>query len=98
VVLVDVEVAGDLHRHVDQRMAAELLDHVVEKADPGRHRVRPRPIEIDLDFDRCLGGISFDPAGAHGQRPIRGSGPRASVRAAAFRLDRAARPRHLCGR
>ena len=35
VVLIDVEIALDVAGDVDQRVAAELLDHVIEKADPG---------------------------------------------------------------
>ena len=35
VVLVDVEVALHVAFQIDQRVTAELLDHVIEKADPG---------------------------------------------------------------
>jgi hypothetical protein len=35
VVLVDVEVAVDPAGNVDERMARELLDHVIEEADTG---------------------------------------------------------------
>ena len=57
VVLVDMQVAVDLHRHVDQRMARELFDHVIEKADPGRNVVGAGPVEIDLDEDPGFGGV-----------------------------------------
>jgi hypothetical protein len=32
--LVDVKIALHAAGHVDQRMARELLDHVIEEADP----------------------------------------------------------------
>ncbi len=53
-------------RHVDQRVAAELLDHVIEEADPGGHVVGTGPVEVDLDEDIGLCRLAGDPAGAHG--------------------------------
>jgi hypothetical protein len=66
VVLVDVQVALHFQPDVDQRMAAELLDHVVEEADPGRNVVGAGPVEVDLDEDVGLCRLAGDPAGAHG--------------------------------
>ena len=68
VVLIDMEIPVDLHRHVDQRMAADLFDHVIEKSDPRRDVVLSRPVEIDLDEDLRFRGIPLYPAGAHGAR------------------------------
>ena len=43
VVEVDVQVALGLQRDVDQAVPGELLEHVVEKADPGRDLGAPVP-------------------------------------------------------
>ena len=59
VVLVDVEVAFGLEGNVDQRMAGELLDHMVEEADAGRDVVGAGAVEIDRGGNRGL----FGPAG-----------------------------------
>ena len=63
---IDVQVALAGHVHVDQRMAAELVQHVVEKADAGRHAVRPGAVEVDRDGDLGLIGLAGDAGGAHG--------------------------------
>ena len=47
VVVVDVQVALGLDRHVDQGMARQLVEHVVEKADAGRDRGLAGAVEID---------------------------------------------------
>ena len=60
VVLVDMQIALGLERNVDQRVAGELLDHVVEEADPGRDLVGPGPVEIDGGRDRGLLGLARD--------------------------------------
>ena len=69
VMLVDVEVAFDLADQVDRRVAAELLDHVVEETDPGGDLVLARPVEVELDEDVGFVRFAGDPAGAHGLRP-----------------------------
>jgi hypothetical protein len=70
VVLVDVEVALDVTLYVDQRMAAELFDHVIEEADPGGNVIGAGAIEIDLDGNVGLVRFAGDPANsvraAHG--------------------------------
>ncbi len=65
--LVDMEIALDLHRHVDQRMARKLFDHVIEEADPGFHRIASRPIEIDRHPNGGFRGVAFDSSSAHGR-------------------------------
>ena len=47
VVIVDVQVALGAHRQVDQRMARELVEHVVEEADAGGDVGRAGAVEID---------------------------------------------------
>ena len=51
VVLIDMQVARDPTRDVDQRMARELFDHVIEKADPGRDVISAGAIEVHFDDD-----------------------------------------------
>ena len=57
VVLIDVEIAFDRAGNVDQRMARELLDHVIEKANPGRNRIGAGAIKVH--FDRDIGLVSL---------------------------------------
>jgi hypothetical protein len=68
VVLVDMQVAIDLHRHVDQRMLGELFDHVVEKADPGADIIAAAPVEAHLDENPGFRCVSFDPTCTHASR------------------------------
>ena len=67
--LIDVEIAPDRAGNVDQRVAAELFDHVIEETDAGGDRVGPRAVEIDLDSDLRLAGVAFDPGSALGHEP-----------------------------
>ena len=60
VVLVDMQIAVRLERNVDQRVARQLLDHMVEKANTRRDLVRPGPVEIDGGRDRGLLGLAGD--------------------------------------
>ena len=64
--LVDMEVA--LHRHgdVDQRMARQLFDHMVEETDSGGHRIIARPVKIDGNRDIRFLGRALDSGGSHG--------------------------------
>ena len=39
-------------------MPRQLVEHVVEKPDPGAVVVLPRAIEVQLDLDGGLGGLS----------------------------------------
>ena len=39
------------HFQVNQRMAGELFEHVIEKSDPGVHIINPGAVEIHLDGD-----------------------------------------------
>ena len=47
-------------RDVDQRMAGELLQHVVEEADAGRDVVGAGAVEIDGGRDLGLLGLARD--------------------------------------
>eukprot|EP01137_Pigoraptor_chileana_P035163 Opistho-2@28780 len=66
VVLVDMKVALHLHRDVDQRMARQLLDHMVEETDAGGHRIFARSVKIDGDRDIRFLGRALDGGGTHG--------------------------------
>src|SRR3546814_17442280 len=56
VMLVDMQIALHRHRDVDQRMARQLLDHMVEETDAGGNRIGAAAVEIDGDRDiRFLG-------------------------------------------
>ena len=65
VMVVDMRVAGAADRHVDQRMACQLIQHVIEKADPGRVGIGAGAIEVDLDGDIGLGGFAGYRGAAH---------------------------------
>jgi hypothetical protein len=65
VVLVDVQIAGYRAPDVDQRVARELFNHVVEEADSGRHFISAGAVEIHLDCDIGLLGFAGDPGSAH---------------------------------
>jgi hypothetical protein len=63
VVLVHVQVARHAHRHVDQRMARKLFDHVIEKADAGGHVIGARAVEVDRDRDVGFRRLARDRSG-----------------------------------
>ena len=69
VVLVDVEVALRRDADVDQAVARELLQHVVEEADAGRDLGLARAVEGDGDDDVGLLGLPRDLCCAHGGFP-----------------------------
>jgi hypothetical protein len=65
VMLVYMQVALGPDVQVDQRMARELFEHVVEEADAGLDVVQAGPVEVDGDVDRRLGGGAGNRGGAH---------------------------------
>ena len=52
VVIVDVQVALGFDLHGDAGVARQLVEHVVEEADPGGHAARAAAVQIDGDGDR----------------------------------------------
>src|ERR1019366_9847954 len=62
VMLVDMKIAFCTDVHVDQRVARELLQHMVEKADAGRDFGQAGAVEIDADGDIGFLGFSRDGA------------------------------------
>ena len=50
---------------IDQRMPAELLDHMIEKADSGGHIIGTTAVEVHFDDNVgfvCLAGDPANPA------------------------------------
>jgi hypothetical protein len=72
VVEIDMRVPGRAHGHVDQRMAGELLQHMIEEADAGGDLVPARAVELDGDGDLGFAGVALDFGCSHGC--FRGSG------------------------
>jgi hypothetical protein len=55
-----VQVALGGQRQVEQRVAGERRQHVVEEADAGRHVGRPGAVQIQRGADRGFGGLPHD--------------------------------------
>jgi hypothetical protein len=58
--VVDVKIAVGLNGHVDQAVPRQLLEHMVQKADPGRHGVSALAIQIHRGADPRFGRIALD--------------------------------------
>ena len=68
VVVVDMEVADRLQLQIDQRMARQLLHHVIEEADAGIDPVFARPVQVERHVDPGLLGPAGHRCGA--RRPV----------------------------
>jgi uncharacterized protein len=68
VMLVDMQVPDCLDRQIDQRMARQLFEHVVEEADAGRNLIDAGAVKIDFDINRRFVGFTAYSSGAHGRR------------------------------
>jgi hypothetical protein len=66
VVAVDVQVAFGLDVQVDQPVAGDLVQHVVEKTDAGGQPGLAGAVKVDADGDLGLGGVAGDFGGARG--------------------------------
>ena len=66
VVLVDMEVALGVDRQVDQAVAGDLVQHVVEEADAGLDPALAGAVEVDGDRDVGFLGFARDGGAAHG--------------------------------
>ena len=70
VVEIDVQITLRLQGDVDQGMARQLLQHVIEETDAGGDVIRTIAIEIDRGLDAGLFGLAVDGGGAcHGGDP-----------------------------
>ncbi len=65
VVLIDLEVALGADRQVDERMARDLVEHMVEKADARRDVGDPRAVEEQGDGNLGLFRLARDRGAAH---------------------------------
>ena len=93
--VIDVQVAGGLDGQVDQGVAGQEIEHVVEKADPGRDRCRAAAVEIERDRDVGFVGGAFDRSFAHACLPralYQGIAAAATVGGVATTRDRARPP------
>src|SRR5690606_1305793 len=77
-VIIDVKVALCLHCHVDERMARELLQHMVEETDTRRNVGLSGPVQVDGDGNRGFLRLALDSgaarlfAGGHWLRSLSG--------------------------
>src|SRR5437667_884268 len=69
VMVIDMEVAIRLHRNVDARMPGQQIEHMVEKADPGRNHGYARAVEVYRNLDVGLLGLALDGRCAH-EKPL----------------------------
>jgi hypothetical protein len=58
VMVVDVSITLGPNLHVDQGMARQLIEHVIEKTDASRDIGKARPIEVDSDLDARFFGLA----------------------------------------
>ena len=58
VVTVDVEVSARGHTKINASVSPELVEHVIEKGQPGSDLGGPSAIEIDVHLDGGLGRVS----------------------------------------
>jgi hypothetical protein len=65
VVLIDMEISLGADFDVDERMAGELLQHMIEEPDPGGDIGKASPIEIHPDLDVGFLGLACNGALAH---------------------------------
>src|SRR4051794_33134036 len=66
VVVIDVEVAHGLDADVDPRMPRQQVQHMVEKADPGRDLGHAGAVKVYRNLDIGLFGLALDRGATHG--------------------------------
>ena len=59
-VRVALDVAGGVDAQVDQRVPGELLEHVIEHADPCRDLIAAQAVELEAKRDVRLACLSLD--------------------------------------
>ena len=60
VVVVDMQVALRRQGQIEQCMAGQQFQHVIEETDPGLDRDRTAPVEIQGQIDIGFGGAALD--------------------------------------
>src|SRR5207248_11058424 len=68
---VDMQVALRLQRNVYEAVLRQLLEHVIEKADPGRDFGGAATVESDAALDPRLLGVALDRRDPHLMSPSR---------------------------
>ena len=71
--LVDMQVAYRLYLQINQRMARQLLKHMVEKTNARGHFIHTTAVEVDLNINGRFVCLSTDGACTHGGRYSRTS-------------------------
>jgi hypothetical protein len=61
-VRVHLQITHCMHVEIDQRMASEQYEHVVEEAHTGIDLVLSATVQIELEFNFCLGCLARDGA------------------------------------
>jgi hypothetical protein len=67
VVLVDVQITLAVELHGEAAVLGQLLEHVIEEADAGRHGDRRGRIQVDHDVDAGFPGLALRGRAACGQ-------------------------------
>jgi hypothetical protein len=60
VVVIDVQITARPQVEIDQRVAGEQIEHVIEKTDPAVALPTPAAIEQQLQLDIGFAGASLD--------------------------------------
>src|SRR6266478_3560900 len=68
-VKIDVQIALGVQRDVDEAVLGQLLEHVVEKTDPGRDLRGTAAVEIDPALDPRLFRVALDRRDPHRNSP-----------------------------
>lgn len=66
--LVDVQIADRLHLQIDERVARQLLQHMVQKANACGHVIYTTAVEVDLNIYGRFVRLTTDRACTHGRR------------------------------
>jgi hypothetical protein len=64
VVGVDLDVAGGANREIEHAMARKSVEHVGQERDRGGHGMPAAAVEVKLEADLRLPGVSLDSSGA----------------------------------
>ncbi len=70
VVIVDMQIALRAGFHVNQRVAGQLVEHMIKEADAGLIVVRTGSIKVDLNDDVGFCRFARDGCAAHGVLPL----------------------------
>mmetsp|Transcript_24127 Transcript_24127/g.44831 ORF Transcript_24127/g.44831 Transcript_24127/m.44831 type:complete len:240 (+) Transcript_24127:3184-3903(+) len=69
VVIVDMQITRTPHGHIDQRMARQLVQHMIKESDACLIVIGPCTIQVQVDRDIRLGGFAGQGGAAHGRPP-----------------------------